>query len=52
MEFDQVMHAVWRAVDLYNYPDFRMECVARAMELDFSWEASAKKYMDIYNEIW
>jgi starch synthase len=52
MEFDQVMHAVWRAVDLYNYPDFRMECVARAMELDFSWEASAKKYMDIYNEVW
>ncbi|MBK8626558.1 MAG: hypothetical protein IPN86_13625 [Saprospiraceae bacterium] len=51
MDFDQMMHAIWRAYDLYQHPDYKNRCVEQAMALDYSWDASAQKYKDIYNSL-
>lgn len=51
MDFDQMMHAIWRAYDLYQHPEYKNICVQKAMELDYSWDASAQKYKDIYLSI-
>jgi starch synthase len=51
MDFDQMMHAIWRAYDLYQHPEYKNKCVQQAMELDYSWDASAQKYIDIYSSL-
>ncbi len=51
MSFDDMMHAVWRAFELYQHPDYKNKCVKEAMALDYSWDASAQKYKDIYQSI-
>ncbi|MBK9734201.1 MAG: glycogen synthase [Saprospiraceae bacterium] len=51
MDFDQMVHAVWRAKELYYQKEFKNECVKNAMSLDFSWDASAQRYKDIYVNI-
>ena len=51
MNFDQMMHAIGRAYDMYQNKDFKNFCVKNAMALDYSWNASAQKYKDIYNSI-
>jgi len=51
MNFDQMMHAIGRAYDMYQNKDFKNFCVKKAMSLDYSWNASAQKYKDIYNSI-
>jgi starch synthase len=43
--------AIDRAVKTFNQPKIWKELVHRAMEKDFSWEASARKYFDLYNVI-
>ena len=48
MNFDQMMHAIWRAQDMYWHKDFLHNCVKQAMSLNYSWDASAQKYKDIY----
>jgi starch synthase len=48
MDFDQMMHAVWRASQLYYNKKEMAVIVKRAMSLDFSWDASAEKYKMIY----
>lgn len=50
MDFDQMMHAVWRATELYR-SDYKDICVTNAMQLDYSWDASAQKYKDIYDSL-
>ena len=51
MNFDQMIHAVWRAYDLFQHPEYMNICVERAMKLDFSWNTSAQKYKEIYEHI-
>jgi starch synthase len=49
MDFDQIMHAVWRANDLYYKKENMSATIKRAMDLDFSWDKSAQQYKDIYS---
>jgi starch synthase len=51
MIFDQMIHAVWRAYDLYYHKDYKDFCVRNAMALDYSWDASAEKYKSIYQSL-
>jgi starch synthase len=51
MNFDQMIHAIWRAYDMYQHTDYKNLCVKAAMNLDFSWDVSAQKYKDIYSSI-
>jgi starch synthase len=51
MNFDQMIHAIWRAYEMYQHPEFKNHCVAAAMALDYSWDASAQKYKDIYTSL-
>jgi starch synthase len=51
MYFDDMMHAVWRAFDLYHKTDIRNACVRNAMQKDFSWDSSAGKYIAVYNSL-
>jgi len=51
MIFDQMVHAVWRAYDMYQYSDFKNACVKKAMALDYSWDSSAQRYKDIYQSL-
>jgi starch synthase len=51
MTFDQMIHSVWRAFELYHNTDFKNQCVENAMTLDYSWDASAQKYKDIYTSL-
>ncbi len=51
MDFEQMLHAMGRAFDLYYNRDFKNDCIARAMQIDFSWDNSALKYKAIYEEL-
>ncbi|MDP2874309.1 MAG: glycogen/starch synthase [bacterium] len=37
-----------RALEVYNHKETWRDLILRAMRKDFSWEASAKKYLDLY----
>ena len=39
------------AIALYNEPQLRKEFVKRIMKTDFSWGASARSYLELYNSI-
>ena len=46
---DAMLNAIDRAVYVYNdCPDVWKALVRRAMEMDFSWDSSAKKYEELY----
>lgn len=54
--FDQldtttVVDAILRAVQVYQNDDDWQKVRQRAMSLDFSWENSAQKYIDLYNQL-
>ncbi len=51
MIFDEMMHAMWRAYDMYQHVTFRHHCIRTAMSLDFSWDASAGRYKEIYQQL-
>jgi starch synthase len=40
--------ALVRAVETYRHQDIWHQMQVRCMQQDFSWEASARKYMDLY----
>ncbi len=44
-------HAVYRAFELFHNKELFPEVRKRIMDLDFSWEKSAKEYADIYDQI-
>jgi starch synthase len=44
-------NAIQRAVDLYNESRSMSKISKKVMNLDFSWNASAKKYIKLYNEL-
>ena len=46
-----MLDALRRACRIYCDPEKRTKVIRNAMSMDFSWEASAKKYLDLYEEI-
>jgi starch synthase len=44
-------HAIWRGLELYHQRDRFTEVRNRMMRLDFSWEASVNKYIEVYKSI-
>ena len=46
-----MLNAVLRAKTGYEYPDGWQQLVKRAMECDFSWSASAKQYVEMYEQV-
>lgn len=47
---DEMMDAIDRAIKLYENDHDRWDSMAvRAMNMDFSWNSSAKKYVELYN---
>lgn len=46
-----ITHAVWRAVELYQDKALMQTLRERMMNLDFSWETSVKKYLEVYQSI-
>jgi starch synthase len=49
MDFEQMLHGIGRAYDVYYARDFKNATVKRAMALDFSWDTSAQKYKEVYS---
>jgi starch synthase len=43
-----VTHAVWRAVELYRDKEKMKQIRRHMMQLDFSWETSVKRYIEVY----
>ncbi|GJM35216.1 MAG: glycogen synthase [Saprospiraceae bacterium] len=48
---DDAFMAVYRALELYQRREWLKEVRERIMDVDFSWEASAAQYRNIYNEL-
>lgn len=46
-----MLDAIWRAYGAFQEKEDWKSIVANGMSADFSWDASAKKYIDIYNNI-
>ncbi|EHB64608.1 glycogen synthase GlgA [Paenibacillus lactis] len=46
-----MMHTIRRAVSLYRQPEHWRKVTKNALSGDYSWSASAKQYMDIYERI-
>lgn len=46
-----LLDSVERAIKLYNEKETWQELQKRIMQEDFSWEISAKRYLDIYNRM-
>lgn len=40
---------VQRALDIFSQPEVWKAIVERGMKEDFSWQRSAKKYMEVYS---
>ncbi|MBK9254570.1 MAG: glycogen synthase [Saprospiraceae bacterium] len=51
MDFEQMLHGVGRAYDVYLNPTFKNKTVKAAMSLDFSWDKSAEKYKSVYKMV-
>ncbi len=50
-EPDQLLHAIDRALNLYAQQRVWKDLVQTGMQQDFSWEQSAKVYVDLYQQI-
>ncbi len=48
---EDIEYSIKRALDLYKNPKHLQQLRKRMMELDFSWDVSAKQYIDLYNSI-
>lgn len=46
-----MLYTIRRAVDFFSNKDIWYKIVRRAMKEDFSWEESAKKYIELYNNL-
>ena len=46
-----VTHAVWRAVELYRDKEKMKQIRRHMMQLDFSWETSVKRYIEVYQSL-
>jgi starch synthase len=43
-------HGIWRSVELYHQGVMLQEIRQHMMQLDFSWEASVRAYIDLYEQ--
>lgn len=41
-------HGIWRAVELYQQQEKMKDIRRRILQLDFSWEASVRSYLELY----
>jgi starch synthase len=41
-------HGIWRAVELYQQQEKMQDIRRRVLQLDFSWEASVRSYLELY----
>lgn len=48
---NELLRAIRRAVDFYKDKDAWRKLVLNAMKCDFSWEGSAKKYIELYSKL-
>ena len=48
---DELRDRVEAAISLWNDADMRKKLVTKIMKTDFSWGASAEKYLEMYDEI-
>jgi starch synthase len=46
-----ISHGIWRAIDLYRDKAKLKANRQKMMALDFSWENSVKKYVDVYTSL-
>jgi starch synthase len=46
-----ITQSIWRALELYQQNQKMDEIRERMMQLDFSWETSVKRYLDLYQSI-
>jgi starch synthase len=46
---DDAVHAIKRALHIYSQKDLMKGLIYSNMSFDFSWEKSAKKYLEMYN---
>jgi starch synthase len=46
-----ISHAIWRAVELYHDKNKMKSIRQHMMGLDFSWETSVKRYIEVYNSL-
>jgi starch synthase len=44
-------HGIFRSVELYQQPQKLYEIRQRMMKLDFSWQASVKIYLKLYEDM-
>jgi starch synthase len=49
-ELDELIDALWRALALYREPLSWRRMVLHAMAQNYSWDASAARYLDLYRE--
>ena len=47
----EMKDAIWRAVELYKNEQKWNELVKKIMEIDFSWNVSAEKYVGLYKKL-
>ena len=48
---NELLAAIQKAVETFGQPKIWKELVQRAMQEDFSWDASARKYLELYDKI-
>lgn len=48
---DALIHAVWRAADVFPDRPRWMQLARRGMERDFSWDAASRQYEDLFNRL-
>jgi starch synthase len=46
-----ITHGIWRSVELYNQGQMLQEIRQKMMQLDFSWEASVRAYLELYDKM-
>ncbi|MBS2030270.1 MAG: glycogen synthase GlgA [Deltaproteobacteria bacterium] len=48
---EALVHAVWRAADLFEHRSAWMELAVRGMAQDFSWDASSRQYEELFSRL-
>jgi starch synthase len=46
-----ITHGIWRSLELYNQGPMLQETRQKMMQLDFSWEASVRAYLELYDKM-
>lgn len=48
---DELLERIYEALIAYNEPEIWRRIILNAMAEDFSWDVSAKKYLDVYHSV-